>query len=103
MGPTIFLPRSQTRAGHDQLFNATTKDAFLDNSTYTQALLRRGDAVVMDARTLHCGSANTLSRRVLLYFTLRSPQFYRDIDVDVLFGKGSMVPQLHMNQSDFLQ
>ena len=35
-------------------------------------MVRRGDAVMMDSRVLHCGSANeSEARRVLFYFSFR--------------------------------
>jgi hypothetical protein len=50
----------------------------LASCKYRRSLLKKGDAVVMDSRTLHFGDANESSegkRRVLLYFTIRKLVF----------------------------
>jgi hypothetical protein len=76
MGPTLFLPGTNTKSAHDRMTStAHTKDEFLIGCQYRQGLLKKGDCVVMDSRSLHCGDANDRSRRVLLYFTLRNPLF----------------------------
>ena len=127
MGPTVFLPKSNAKDAHTKLYTPSTKDVFLGATEYRQALLRKGDVVVMDTRTMHYGrsvhctisyhsnlllfthiihilytsyhtySANTSeNRRVLLYFTLRTPLVYDP----VLAKKGSKFASLHLTLSD---
>lgn len=99
MGPTIFLPGTQNNDSHTQLFskNVLEKDTFLAQSQYKQALLKCGDVVIMDSRTLHCGHANWTSRRILLYFTFRNPLFY-----DSNPPRGSKFSDLKLNLHDIL-
>jgi len=73
MGPTLFIQGSNTEAAHRSLRH--NRHDYLKGSSYHQALLKKGDTVVMDSRVLHCGDANTDSRRTLLYFTLLNPDF----------------------------
>ena len=77
MGPTIFLPKTNSQECHTLHKNASTKDEFLGRCEYRQSTLKKGDCCIMDSRTLHSGDANFKGRRVLLYFTLRNPvNFY---------------------------
>ena len=55
MGPTVFLPKSNAKDAHTKLYTPSTKDVFLGATEYRQALLRKGDVVVMDTRTMHYG------------------------------------------------
>jgi ectoine hydroxylase-related dioxygenase (phytanoyl-CoA dioxygenase family) len=74
MGPTVFIPGTHTAEAHSSLRH--NRDNFLASSSYARALLSAGDAVVMDSRLMHCGDGNIAStRRVLMYFTLRNPDF----------------------------
>jgi len=73
MGPTIVLPGTQTERAHD-LFNggnaAGTRKQLLCSRPHRAPCLKRGDALVLDARCLHCGGANySRSMRALFYFT----------------------------------
>jgi len=82
MGPTLFLPGTNNRDSHDQFTSTDSATTKLPSSLeYRHALLRKGDCTIMDSRTLHCGTENRSGevkgdigkRRVLFYFTLRSP------------------------------
>lgn len=101
MGPTWFLPLTHTQEAHERHNSDDGKAAFLATCEYRKALLKKGDVVIMDSRTLHCGGPNISedSRRVLLYFTLRNPQhssFEKDFPPN-----GSKWPTLHMLNTDF--
>lgn len=74
MGPTSFLLGTHTKeerlifegdeaARNDQLAGAAVR----------LATLEKGDAVVFDARILHCGNANEASSRALFNFSFLSP------------------------------
>jgi hypothetical protein len=102
MGPTIFLPATHKEAVHADLSSIDTnaKDRMLSGAEYRRSVLRAGDVAIMDARTLHFGSANTSDkRRVLLYFTIRNP-VHGDKDSDFP-GCGSLFEGLHMTTTDF--
>ena len=72
MGPTLFIPGSHDKAHHEQF--RRNKHQWLTEANYEEGTLSRGDVVVMDSRTFHCGSANDSSqRRALLYFSLLNP------------------------------
>ena len=77
MGPTLFLPNTHNEQDHakHKSKDQSLKNKFLAACEYKQGLLQRGDAVIMDSRTLHCGSGNESGHRVLLYFTLNNPHF----------------------------
>jgi len=73
MGPTTFLLGSHLEEAHKQ-FVGPQKDAYLEGADARLALLKAGDIVVFDSRTLHCGGGNLLeggSERVLFYFSVR--------------------------------
>lgn len=73
MGPTVFLPRTNTESAH-AAYNGGHKLPFMDRCEYRSAILKQGECVVFDARTLHAGTANESERRrALLYFTLQNP------------------------------
>ena len=76
MGPTVFLPGTHCNAAH-VTFNSPpetgAKRNLLANTPRQLGTLRGGDAIIMDSRLLHCGSANdSESRRVLFYFSFRA-------------------------------
>jgi len=58
MGPTVFLPRTNTAKDCNEWKSASTYDAYLHSKVPSDALLKRGDLVIYDPRTLHCGAAN---------------------------------------------
>jgi len=77
MGPTIFLPRTNTLETHAEYNNIPHRDAFLESSYSVAALLNAGDAVLFDSRTMHCGGANDEvegATRVLLCLSFRNPR-----------------------------
>ena len=73
MGPTLFLPRTNTEAVHELHQKTASNNELLLNSEYYQGTLRKTDCVIMDSRNLHGGGENMSKRRVLMYFTLRNP------------------------------
>lgn len=90
MGPTTFLLGSHTREAIDAFNDPSTKDNLLLNSDGRLAVLKKGDAVVFDARVLHCGNANDEFQgetRALLNFSFRSPKETGGLGYD-----GSMRP-----------
>lgn len=92
MGCTHFIKGSHTQGAHHSLRH--TREDFLAAADYSQATLRKGDAVVMDSRLFHFGGANEARRRKLLYFTLLHPNF------DSAPGVGSKLDSLHLNLHD---
>lgn len=80
MGPTHFLPRTHTERDRAAQWGADPADdedvaEVLADSACRIPLPRRGDAVLFDARTLHCGSAHTRKhgpRRILFYCSFRA-------------------------------
>jgi hypothetical protein len=103
MGATVFLPGTHTEQVHADLNTAVTdrKNQMLAAAEYRRSTLKAGDCAIMDARTLHFGSANTSDkRRVLLYFTIRNPA-HGSADADFP-GCGSLFTGLHMTTSDFV-
>ena len=101
MGPTWFLPSTHTQEAHERHNSDDEKAAFLTTCEYRKALLKKGDVVIMDSRTLHCGGPNVSerSRRVLMYFTLRNPQ-HSSLEKDFP-PNGSKWPKLQMLHTDF--
>lgn len=77
MGPTVFLPRSQSAEAHaafyaDDASGSTTKAELLRTAPQALGLLRTGDASLFDSRLLHAGGANrSPRRRVLFYFSFK--------------------------------
>jgi ectoine hydroxylase-related dioxygenase (phytanoyl-CoA dioxygenase family) len=103
MGATVFLPRTHQKDVHQDLNTADldAKNKMLAHAEYRRSTLKAGDCAVMDARTLHFGSANTSEhRRVLLYFTIRNP-LHGVSDADFP-GCGSLFAGLHMTTADFM-
>ncbi|KAL7486382.1 hypothetical protein ACHAW6_011974 [Cyclotella cf. meneghiniana] len=90
MGPTCFLVGTQTEEV-DGMFNCGSveeKDRVVRDSEGRLAMLNKGDCVVFDARTLHCGNANeSMQTRALFNFSFRNPQVTGDLGY-----KGSMRP-----------
>ena len=73
MGPTIYLPGTHTEEAHQHFHRR--KEWLLAKSEYRHGVLNKGDVVIMDSRLLHCGGANSLSRRVVMYFTQLNPRY----------------------------
>lgn len=73
MGPTTFLPRTHTEEAHQHFHRR--REIFLANSECRYGLLNKGDVAIMDSRLLHCGSGNSDSRRVVMYFTQLNPRY----------------------------
>ena len=92
MGPTSFLLKTNTARAID-IFDSgdmEAKDEQLVNADCRMATLKKGDAVLFDARVLHCGGANDQqngSTRVMLNFSFRNPKVKGDMGY-----KGSMMP-----------
>lgn len=67
MGPTMMYPRTHTDAFHRTYFgtnsSATTQLECLREQEKMSLTLRRGDVVLMNSQLLHCGGANTSTRR----------------------------------------
>jgi len=88
MGPTIWLPRTNTYKIHDLFFgeeddetntsSATPrKDQFLQTQSSVVGIIPKGSCVLFDSRLLHCGTANkstmTDNSRALLFFSFQHP------------------------------
>jgi ectoine hydroxylase-related dioxygenase (phytanoyl-CoA dioxygenase family) len=79
MGPTSFLMRTHTSKAND-IFNSgdqSQKDNQLLKADCRLCTLKKGDAVMFDARTLHCGNANDAEEgrtRALFNFSFRNPE-----------------------------
>jgi hypothetical protein len=92
MGPTSFLLKTNTAQAID-IFDSgdmDAKDEQLINADCRMATLKKGDAVIFDARVLHCGGANDGDHgatRVMLNFSFRNPKVKGDLGY-----KGSMMP-----------
>jgi hypothetical protein len=100
MGPTVFCLGSHKRQVHDRLTDPSQKHALLNEGVYRRSALRKGDVALMDARTLHFGSANeSKDRRVLFYFTIRNPS-HGTADSDFP-GCGSLFADVKINSKDF--
>lgn len=76
MGPTCFVLGTQDKASHD-IFPMTkwgeAQFAALEGRVFCDATLRKGDAVLYDARTFHQGGANEYGRRALMALTFMKP------------------------------
>ena len=100
MGATIFLPRTHNRHCHEEYKNSSSKDAFINQCEFREGLLKKGDGVIMDSRTLHCGSENNMCRRSLFYMTLRRPNYFDHCNPPIPVG--SKWPGVDLNVFDFL-
>lgn len=92
MGPTIFLPRTNTADAHERYNDVPDRDEFLESSPSVMALLNTGDISLFDSRTMHCGGANDVeggSTRVLLYMSFRNPRA-----VEPIGNVGSMMSDI---------
>jgi len=77
MGPTTFLLRTHTKKQNDMFNDQSKKDEQLRKAQPRTATLKKGDAVLFDARVLHCGNANDAERgstRALFNFSFRNPK-----------------------------
>ena len=85
MGPTSFLLKSHTQKQNDIFFSGNTelKDEQLINANCRLATLNKGDAVIFDARVLHCGGANDGSCRIMFNFSFRNPEIVGDLGYKV--------------------
>mmetsp|Transcript_1252 Transcript_1252/g.2304 ORF Transcript_1252/g.2304 Transcript_1252/m.2304 type:complete len:459 (+) Transcript_1252:254-1630(+) len=92
MGPTIFLPKTNTAEAHAEYNDIPHRDAFLESSPSVAALLNAGDASLFDSRTMHCGGANDEvegATRCLLYLSFRNPSATEPIG-----NVGSIMPDI---------
>lgn len=97
MGPTVFLPRTNTFHCHETLKSTSDKNHLLETCQYRRSTLRKGDCAIMDSRLFHFGGANeSQTRRVLLYFTIRNPKHAGEYPTG-----GSLFPELSMTTQDF--
>jgi ectoine hydroxylase-related dioxygenase (phytanoyl-CoA dioxygenase family) len=100
MGPTTFLPGTATFECHESFTgNMAERDELLGKHEYRRSVLKKGDAAVMDSRTLHFGGPNVSDkRRVLIYFTIRNPLYVGEYPPE-----GSLWPSLStMTTKDFV-
>jgi hypothetical protein len=77
MGPTTFLPKTNTAAAHAEFDDMSQRDTLLSERPSVVALLNAGDASLFDSRTMHCGGANDIDKgatRALVYFSFRNPR-----------------------------
>mmetsp|Transcript_18435 Transcript_18435/g.21315 ORF Transcript_18435/g.21315 Transcript_18435/m.21315 type:complete len:401 (-) Transcript_18435:484-1686(-) len=77
MGPTTFLLRTHTIKENDIFNDHSQKDQQLATADSRLATLKKGDAVLFDARILHCGNANDADKgfdRALFNFSFRNPK-----------------------------
>eukprot|EP00550_Attheya_septentrionalis_P009773 CAMPEP_0198285290 /NCGR_PEP_ID=MMETSP1449-20131203/4623_1 /TAXON_ID=420275 /ORGANISM="Attheya septentrionalis, Strain CCMP2084" /LENGTH=411 /DNA_ID=CAMNT_0043982675 /DNA_START=69 /DNA_END=1304 /DNA_ORIENTATION=+ len=73
MGPSEFLPETNTAAHHKRLNNHAIRDELLSEVSSKISLLNVGDCSTFDATTLHAGGGNkSNTRRCLFYFTFRN-------------------------------
>lgn len=76
MGPTLFVLNSHDKQTHDQLPKTKWTEKEFDvlrTKRAVEALLKKGDAVLYNARTFHQGGENTSGRRALLTLTFLKP------------------------------
>jgi len=77
MGPTTFLLGSQSYEERVKFDDLSQRDEQLATANSRLALLKKGDAVLFDARLLHCGNANDElngATRAMLNFSFRNPK-----------------------------
>eukprot|EP00980_Cylindrotheca_fusiformis_P020488 scaffold7542_cov113-Cylindrotheca_fusiformis.AAC.4 len=92
MGPTSFLLKSHTEKAINvfESGDMEAKDDQLRKADCRLATISAGDAVLFDARILHCGGGNDSdagATRVMLNFSFRNPKVQGDLGY-----KGSMMP-----------
>jgi len=88
MGPTVWLPQTNTREMHHHYFGedhaddgsaasgkTPKRDAFLQSRPSVVGLLPKGACVLFDSRVLHCGTANRSEHdsRALFFFSFLHP------------------------------
>ena len=76
MGPTLFVLNSHDKQTHDQLPKTKWTEKEFDvlrTKRAVEALLKKGDAVLYNARAFHQGGENTSGRRALLTLTFLKP------------------------------
>ena len=89
MGPTLWLPRTNTYAIHEQFFceddegggggettSTPVKDQLLQTRSSVVGLLPKGSCVLFDSRLLHCGTSNKSENdsRALFFFSFKHPR-----------------------------
>lgn len=75
MGPTSFLLKTHSNDNYSGS-DISNKNAILAAADCRLSCLKKGDAVVFDARILHCGNANSSKDkpRALFNFSFRNPK-----------------------------
>ena len=85
MGPTSFLLRTHTAKENAKFNDHNQKDAQLASVDCRLSTLKKGDAILFDARILHCGNANdpVLGKtRALFNFSFRNPSVTGNLGYD---------------------
>jgi ectoine hydroxylase-related dioxygenase (phytanoyl-CoA dioxygenase family) len=91
MGPTTFVRGSHTEEANAAFYaKGETFDDYLRTADPVEACINKGDLIVFDARTLHCGNANFGVDRALFNFSFRSVESLAKGDLGY---KGSMRPR----------
>ncbi|KAK3249672.1 hypothetical protein CYMTET_40908 [Cymbomonas tetramitiformis] len=76
MGPTCLIPATNNVAAHTALCGIEHQSHIdlLASSPSIRGTIRKGDCIIFDSRTLHCGGENFSDlRRVLMYISVQSP------------------------------
>jgi len=82
MGPTVYMPRTNTETIHEAFKDETVaegesespKDKLLRTKKTVLGTLTKGCCSIYDSRLLHCGSANRgKDSRAIFYFSFRNP------------------------------
>jgi hypothetical protein len=82
MGPTSFLARTHTYEENITFQDSSKKDDQLSRADCRLATMKKGDAVLFDARLLHCGNANhpvNGSTRAMFNLSFRNPKVTGDL------------------------
>ena len=83
MGPTLWIPRTHTKAAHEAFQDEAAiddntdspKDALLRSRPSVLGTLPKGSCAIFDSRLLHCGTANQSDEsRALFYVSFKSPK-----------------------------
>jgi hypothetical protein len=85
MGPTSFLLRTHTEQASRAFNDYSLKDDQLVQADCRLGTLQKGDAILFDARILHCGNANKAdagSTRVMFNFSFRNPLVQGNLGYD---------------------